>query len=452
LFNIIIVGRPNVGKSTLFNRLTHSKAAIIEDTPGVTRDWQEKPGNIGPMHFNVIDTAGLDRVRDASALTNRMTEQTEAVLPYGDVLLFVVDARSGVTATDSFFARWLKKQNKPVILIANKAEGKSGEAGANEAFSLGFGAAVKISAAHNEGMIGLYETLLPYYEKHENEQLNLSQDEEEKNSPIKIAIVGRPNAGKSTLINNILGANRLLTGPEAGITRDAIEIKWEWRGHEIALIDTAGLRRRTNITTPLEKFSATDSLQAINFSQIVIILMDIREALEKQDLYIINEVINEGRAVLLAFNKCDSLSARELKKYQQEIAYKLEHNLPHVFGIGEVYLSALKDKNFNMLFEEAISVYHKWDTRLPTAKLNEWLSVATEKHPLPMNKNGKRMRIKYITQYKKRPPTFILFTTSADIPDSYIKYLTKDMRAHFNMQGVPIRIVTRKKDNPYEKK
>lgn len=438
MLKVAIIGRPNVGKSTLFNRLCGKKLAIIHDSPGVTRDRKYGKASIGPMDFFLTDTAGLENAKDGS-IQAKMLEQTEFAAREADVILFVIDGRVGVTPNDRFFAKWLHKSGFKTILVVNKCEGSHASSGITEAHSLGFGEAVCVSAEHGEGMVDLFDVLLPYEQEDEDT---------EDDKCVSIAIVGRPNAGKSTLINALVGQNRVITGPEAGITRDSIAIDWEFRGHKIKIIDTAGIRKKKNIDSDLEQLSYRDAKHAIDFANIVVLVIDAMSPLEKQDLAIANMAIDEGRAIIIATNKSDQMKSG--KNPKNEIELLIEESLPNIRGIKNIFISALKKQNLNALIDETLQVYKKWNYRISTAKLNKWLIDATAFHPIPLGSNHRPIRIKYVTQAKTRPPTFIMFANHpTEIEESYWRYLTNSLRANFGFEGVPIRILKRKADNPY---
>lgn len=456
MLTVAIIGRPNVGKSTLFNRLTGSKHALVDDTPGVTRDRREGQGRIADLSFRLIDTAGLEEAEEAS-LENRMMQQTSYAVDEADVCLFVVDGRSGLTPADTFFANWIRKQNKPVILLVNKCEGHQGYTGFSEAARLGFKEIAAISAEHGEGMGDIYDALGSIQEKisasisdEEVEELTISNSKEDDKA-LQIAIIGRPNSGKSTLLNAFLGCDRVLTGTEAGITRDSISIDWQYKDKAVRLIDTAGLRRRSNVKQKLEKLSAADTLRAVRFSHVVLMMVDATQALEKQDLSIASHAIEEGRALVLGVNKWDLI--RKRKEYLDELNYKLETQLPDIKGVPVVTLSALKNENIEKLLDAAFEAYDVWNRRIETGELNRWLRAAESQHLPPLGKNNRRIRLKYITQGNTRPPTFTLFSNLPEsLPKSYARYLITSLREAFNIPGVPVRLLLRKSANPYENK
>lgn len=443
-FTVAIIGRPNVGKSTLFNRLVGKKLALVDDTPGVTRDRREGEARIGSLKFKIIDTAGLEESFDDS-LEGRMRQQTEMALAEADVALMLIDARSGVTPLDEHFGNWIRKAPIPVILAANKAEGKSGEHGLLESYKLGLGDPIALSAEHGEGMGELFDALLPFEEK--TAQI---EDAEEAEKPLQLAIVGRPNAGKSTLVNYLIGEDRMLTGPEAGVTRDAIAVEWEFEGRAIKLVDTAGLRKKARVQKKLEKLSVADSLRVIKMAEVVVLMVDAELTFEKQDLTIASHVIEEGRALVLAVNKWDTV--RDRQGALKLIRDRLSISLPQVRGIPIVTLSARTGRGVEKLLPKVLEIYELWNTRISTAKLNRWLEHMLEQHPPPMAK-GRRLKIRYMTQVKARPPTFSLFMSSrGELPESYLRYLVNGLREDFDLPAVPIRISPRTGKNPYAKK
>lgn len=440
-FTVAIIGRPNVGKSTLFNRLVGKRLALVDDTPGVTRDRREGEGSLGSLKFKVIDTAGLEEAFDDS-LEGRMRRQTEAALGEADVALMLYDARIGVSPMDKHFAGWLRKAEIPVILVANKCEGKIAHAELSDAYSMGLGDPLPISAEHGEGLGDLFDFLLPF-EKGEVEEIAA------KDRPLHLAVIGRPNAGKSTLVNKLIGEERLLTGPEAGVTRDSIAVEWEYEGQKIKLVDTAGIRKRARVQKKLEKLSVADSLRVINLAEVVVLVIDADVSFEKQDLTLAAHVINEGRALVVAVNKWDTVKDRPAML--QHIRDKLQVSLPQVRGVPVVTLSAISGRGLEKLLPSVLEVYELWNKRVPTSRLNRWLELMLEKHPPPMAK-GRRLKVRYMTQVKARPPTFSLFMSSrGELPESYIRYLINGLREDFDMPAVPIRLFPRTGNNPYAK-
>jgi len=461
-----IVGRPNVGKSTLFNRLAGRRVAIVADTPGVTRDRQDAVARLGELSFRLFDTAGLEEVAGESTEA-RMRAQTDRAVADADVVLFLIDARAGVTPMDAHFARALRATRKPVILIANKAEGRAGESGVLDAYALGLGEPVAVSAEHGEGMSDLLEALRPHAEAQAaaqpwNPALETGADagedglepEEDPSEgrpagPIQLAIVGRPNAGKSTLVNRLLGDERMLTGPEPGLTRDAIASDWDYEGHRIRLVDTAGMRRRARIEEDLERLAVRDSLDAVRLAQVVVLVIDGERGMDRQDLTIAAHVAEEGRAMVLAVNKWDLVPDRAA--CLKEIEERLEISLTQVRGIPIVTLSALSGRHVDRLMPAVLAQYERWNRRLSTSILNRWIAEAQEMHPPPAV-SGRRLRIRYITQAKARPPTFALFVNKPEeLPDSYLRYLANGLRQSFDLAGVPLRLMTRRGKNPYVK-
>jgi GTPase len=449
---VAIVGRPNVGKSTLFNRLVGKRLALVDDRPGVTRDRREGEARLGDLAFRVVDTAGLEEA-DEETLVGRMRAQTEAAIGDADVILFLVDARVGILPADRPFAELVRRSGKPVILVANKAEGGAGMAGAYEAFSLGLGDPVPLSAEHGEGLADLFEALMPHFPDPTAGAADLEEDDEpsqeDPGKPLQVAIVGRPNSGKSTLINRMVGAERLLTGPEAGITRDSISLDWRWRGRPIRLFDTAGLRKRARVEDKLEKLSVADALRAVRFAEVVVVLLDATIPFEKQDLSIVDLVEQEGRALVIGVNKWDLVADQPgLLKDMKEKAARL---LPQVKGAPVVPLSGLSGSGIDQLMRAVTDVYGTWNRRIPTAKLNEWLGTAIGANPPPAV-SGRRIKIRYMTQVKSRPPHFAFFGNQLEaLPKSYARYLVNALREAFDLPGVPIRVSLRTGKNPYEK-
>jgi GTP-binding protein len=451
-FAIAIIGRPNVGKSTLFNRLVGQKLALVDDQPGVTRDRREGEARLGDLTFTIIDTAGLDEGVKGS-LTARMQEQTETAIKSADALMFLIDARAGLTPADRAFADFARRANKPVLLLANKSEGKHGEAGAMEAYALGLGEPIQVSAEHGEGLGELYDALralMPEPAEEEPAQDDGEGDEEDTQKPIRVAIVGRPNAGKSTLINRLLGEERLLTSPEAGTTRDAIAVEIAWQGRGFRVFDTAGLRRRSRIEEKLEKLSVADALRAVRFAEVVVLMIDAERRFEEQDLRIADLIEREGRALVIAVNKWDLMDG----KGGQIAALRTDadHWLPQVAGVPVVAVSGLMGDGIDRLMRAIEQAYAVWNKRVPTAALNRWFEQATSANPPPAV-SGRRLKLNYITQTKARPPSFVLFCSRADaVPDSYLRYLVNSLRAAFDLPGTPVRITLREKQNPFAHK
>lgn len=461
---VALVGRPNVGKSTLFNRLVGKKLALVDDTPGVTRDRRVGDGRLGDLAFQVIDTAGLEEA-DPGTLEGRMRAQTETAIREADVILFMIDGRAGVTPLDKHFSDMIRRMDREVILVANKAEGRAVEAGLMEAFELGLGAAIAISAEHGEGMADLYDAVREALEgrlgfaepESEEAVVNLDVDEEgnlvepQELRPMRITVTGRPNAGKSTLINRMIGEDRLLTGPEAGITRDSISVDWEWNGREVKLFDTAGIRRKARVQEKLEKLSVADALRAIKFAEVVVVLLDATIPFEKQDLRITDLIVREGRALVIALNKWDLVEDRAAKL--RELREECERLLPQVRGVELVTLSGLNGQGIDKLMQAVMRAHEVWNTRISTGRLNRWLTGLLEHHPPPAVA-GRRLKIRYITQAKTRPPMFIVFGSRPELmPESYIRYLSNGLRETFEMPGTPIRVQMRSGgDNPFDKK
>ncbi len=449
MFTIAIIGRPNVGKSTLFNRLVGQKLALVDDLPGVTRDRREGEARLGDLAFTVIDTAGLDEGAKGS-LTARMQEQTETAIELADALFFVIDARVGLTPTDRAFADFARRANKPVLLLANKSEGKHGEAGAMESYALGLGDPIQISAEHGEGMGELYDAVSQLVPPASDEDEHEETDEERAQRPIRVAIVGRPNAGKSTLINHLLGEERLLTSPEAGTTRDSIAVEIDWKGRGFRIYDTAGLRRRARIEEKLEKLSVADALRAVRFAEVVVLMMDAQNRFEEQDLRIADLIEREGRALVIAVNKWDLMDGKPGQI--SALRADADHWLPQVAGAPIVAVSGLMGEGIDRLMEAIVRAYAVWNKRVPTSALNRWFEQAIAASPPPAV-SGRRLKLNYITQTKARPPSFVLFCSRADaIPQSYLRYLTNSLRDTFDLPGTPVRITLREKANPFAHK
>ncbi|MET1755550.1 ribosome biogenesis GTPase Der [Novosphingobium sp. RD2P27] len=451
---VIIIGRPNVGKSTLFNRLVGKRLALVDDQPGVTRDRRFGDAELLGLKFQIVDTAGWED-EDAETLPGRMRQQTEAALRTAHVALFVMDARAGLTPLDEEISRWLRGSPVPVILVANKAEGRAGEGGLLEAYSLGLGDPVAISAEHGEGMADLFEALLPHLDPLQEDENDEEFDEEALlQGPLKLAIVGRPNAGKSTLINKLLGQDRLLTGPEAGITRDSIAIDWEWTARNgevrpVRLIDTAGMRKKAQVIEKLEKLSVADARHAIDFAEVVVLLLDATRGLEHQDLKIASMVLEEGRALMIAINKWDV--AEEASSLFQGIRAALDDGLAQVRGVPMFAVSARTGKGLDDMIKAAFDLREAWSRRVTTSALNRWFDDALAANPPPAP-GGKRIKLRYITQAKTRPPGFVLFGTRLDmLPESYKRYLINSIRRELSFEAVPIRLTLRSPKNPFKK-
>ena len=446
-FTAVIVGRPNVGKSTLFNRLVGRRLALVDDRPGVTRDRREGNAQLGDLVFKVIDTAGLDDA-EGDSLSARIQAQTAAAIAQADAVLFLVDARAGATAADRPFADLVRKSGKPTIVLANKSEGREGELGALDAYALGLGEPIPISAEHGEGLAGLYDALraaLP--EATAAETRNGDRATAASEQPIRLAIVGRPNTGKSTLINRLLGEERLLTGPEAGITRDAIAVDLDWQGRHFRIHDTVGLRRRSRIDEKLEKLAVADALNAVRFAEVVIVLIDAEAPFEEQDIRIADLVEREGRALVIAVNKWDLIEPEPgaLSRLRAEV----DRLLPQIKGVALAVLSAKTGQGLDRLIQAVVDAYAVWNKRIPTAALNRFLAKATASHP-PQALRGRRLRLDYMTQPKARPPTFVLFASRASaLPETYRRYLINGLRDNFALPGTPVRLTLRTKANPY---
>lgn len=481
---IAIIGRPNVGKSTLFNRLVGKRLALVDDTPGVTRDRREGSARLADLRFRIIDTAGLEE-GDQASLGGRMRRQTEAALSGAHLVIFMVDARSGITPLDTHFASWLRTRSVPVLLVVNKAEGTRGHQGAYEAYSLGLGDPIAISAEHGEGLSDLYQAIVEAMEGSDvdlrpdetaaaarAERQELEQQEQQADSmtgdldegnldyefedpdeevedekPLRLAIVGRPNAGKSTLINHLVEEDRLLTGPEAGLTRDSIAVDWDYDGLAIKLFDTAGLRRRSRVVEKLEKLSVNDTLRAIRFAEVVVLLLDAVQGIDKQDLKIASMVVDEGRALVIALNKWDTVDDR--LKTERSVSDALTRSLPQLKGVSVVPISATTGQGVAKLMPAVLDALGLWNSRIRTAEFNRWLEAVTEAHPPPAA-DGRATRMRYGAQIKTRPPTFTIFTNHPKaVPDSYMRYLENQLRQDFKLPGVPIRLYLRASKNPF---
>ncbi len=459
--NIAIIGRPNVGKSTLFNRLVGKKLALVDDRPGVTRDRREGAANLLGLEFNIIDTAGYED-EDAKSLPGRMRHQTELAVAGAELALFVIDGRAGLTPLDEEIARWLRGSKTPVVLLVNKAEGKAAESGILESYALGFGDPIPLSAEHGDGIADLFQAIRPYVEAFEA----AAQDEPvDESSPLKLAIVGRPNAGKSTLINKMLDEDRLITGPEAGITRDSIAVEWVWYDNaltedekldgvepnrKVRLIDTAGMRKRAKVEDKLEKLSVADAKRAIDFAEVVVLLLDATKGLEAQDLRIADQTIQEGRCLVIAINKWDV--AEGPSQLFNGIRAALDDGLAQVRDVPMIAVSAFTGKGIDQLMKAAFNTRRIWSQRVPTGQLNRWFEDAIDDNPPPAP-GGKRIKLRYITQAKTRPPSFVIFGTRVDdLPESYRRYLTNGIRKKLGFGGVPIRLIIRSPKNPYHDK
>ena len=484
---VAIVGRPNVGKSTLFNRLAGKKLALVHDLPGVTRDRKEVTTKLKDLELTVIDTAGYEEA-PAGQMEERMWQQTRRAIEESDAVLFLFDARAGMLAYDEHFADLVRRSKKPVFLLANKCEGRTLEQGIYEAYKLGLGDPIIFSAEHNIGFDELYlglkeleeklaadadksagragyiaaeagesagraeeptEERVPAGKAGEENERDMDEDKTQslKKRPIQVAIVGRPNVGKSTLVNALLGDERMLTGPEAGLTRDAISSRWEWKGWTINLVDTAGLRKQARVSGAIEKMSVESTMYAANMAQVVILVLDADGVLDKQDLTIARKVLDEGRALVIAVNKWDIADKKEAL---QKLNDKLETSLTQAEGVPTVTISALRKKGLDKLFSAVIKVYQRWNVRIPTAPLNKWFRDVQEMNPAPLGKNKRRIKLRYITQAKTRPPSFYIFSSNPEgLPDSYLRFLTNQLRETFDLKGIPLRITVRKSDNPY---
>ena len=444
-FTVAIVGRPNVGKSTLFNRLAGKRLALVDDQPGLTRDRREAEADIGSCTITLVDTAGLEP--GDKGLTARMRQQTEAAIDQADLVLFLIDARAGVIAADEIFAELVRASGKPVILAANKSEGRAAEPGFYEAFALGLGEPLPVSAEHGLGIGDVTDAIAQAYEARDGEAGAEAETEGEGARPLRIAIVGRPNVGKSTLVNALLGEERMITGPEAGITRDAIASEIEWDGRPLRLFDTAGLRRKARVEGKAEELSVGDTLRAIRFAEVVVLLLDAEQPFEKQDLQIAALIAQEGRALVIAVNKWDLV--RERERRLAELREMCQRLLPQVKGVALMTVSAVSGKGLDKLMDAVLAADEMWNKRLPTHALNQWLGAAVDAHPPPAVA-GRRIRLRYMTQANARPPTFVVFCSQPKaLPDSYVRYLVNGLREAFDLPGVPIRLNLRKGKNPY---
>ena len=454
---VVIVGRPNVGKSTLFNRLVGRKLALVDDTPGVTRDRREGAAQLFDLDFTIVDTAGFEDA-DAASLAGRMRAQTDAALGEADVALLVFDARAGVTPLDRHFAQWLRSHDMKVLLVANKAEGRAGEGGVAESYELGLGAPIQISAEHGEGLADLYEALMPILDpivaanalpEEEPDERPEAEEARRYAEPLKFAIVGRPNAGKSTLINRLLGQDRLVVGPEAGITRDSIAIPWEYNGRAVRLIDTAGLRKRARVIDKLEKMSVADTKHAVDFAEVVVLLLDATLGLEAQDLRIADLVLSEGRGLIVALNKWDI--AADQSSLFQGVRKALDEGLAQIKGVPLLTVSGQTGKGLDTLMKVAFEARDAWSRRVSTSALNRWFEAALDRNPPPAP-HGRRIKLRYATQVTSRPPTFVVFGNRTDeLPESYRRYLVNGLRDELGFEGVPIRLTFRGGKNPFDK-
>ncbi|MGB2141674.1 MAG: ribosome biogenesis GTPase Der [Candidatus Puniceispirillaceae bacterium] len=465
---VAIVGRPNVGKSTLYNRLTGTRHAIVDDQPGVTRDRREGDASLAAMRFRLIDTAGLENAQPGS-LEDRMRKQTELAVSQADVTMLVIDGRSGLLPDDLFFARQIRKAGANVIVLVNKCEGQAGQSVLAEAWQLGLGEPVPISAAHGDGLSGLYDALLDAVtslgrgdelfdddidDAFDDEQIDSSEEPEEevwfdkeKDLPIRVAVVGRPNMGKSTLVNSLIGEDRLLTGPEAGITRDSITLPFIHNDREFRLVDTAGIRRQARVTDKVEKLMVTDASRSIQFARVCILMLDARQPPHKQDMVIARQITDEGRALVIAANMWDDVADKQ--KALSQIYDRLETSLAQVRGVPVVPISGMYGRGFDKLLKAVEDMHAIWNMRISTGRLNRWLEPMLEAHPPPLSQ-GRRLRIRYMTQVKTRPPTFALFASKpVDLPESYLRYLIGGLRQDFGLEGIPIRMILRKGKNPY---
>lgn len=444
MLKVAIIGRANVGKSTLFNRLVGRKVALVHDEPGVTRDRRIHTAKLYDLPMEIIDTAGFEYTTTDS-IEKRMWQQTQKAILDADAVLFLIDARDGLQPFDEHLAKLVRQMNKPVILLANKCEGTLQENSIFDAYKLGFGQPITFSAEHGIGLNDLYDALKEIAE-------NLPEDNEltentKKDQPLYLAIVGRPNVGKSTLVNALLGDERMLTGPEAGVTRDAIATMWQYNGHAVQLVDTAGLRKHAKIENDLEKLSAASTKKAVDLAQVVVLVLDADGVLDKQDLTIARQVLDEGRALVIAVNKWDIANRTEVL---QKLNYKLQTSLTQASGVPTVTISALRKENLDKLMRAVFKIYERWNKRIPTSPLNQWFADVMSENPPPLGKNKRRIKLRYITQAKNRPPSFVIFSSNPEgLPESYLRYLTNSLRETFDLGGIPIRINVRKTNNPY---
>lgn len=455
---VAIVGRPNVGKSTLFNRLIGRRSALVHDRPGVTRDRREGAAQIGDLAFTAVDTAGFEDA-EADTLEGRMRKQTEKAVADADVALFLVDARAGITTLDEQFADLLRRSRTPVVLVANKCEGKGQDEAFYDAYRLGLGDALAVSAEHGQGLDAIYDALRPYVpdleaaSDDEDDAAESAPSPEENfddpERPIQLAIIGRPNTGKSTLVNRLLGEDRVLTGPEPGVTRDAIHIDWTFNGRRIRLVDTAGVRRKARITDAVEKLSVSETFNAVRLAEVVVLVLDAESPLDKQELTLARHVVDEGRALVVAVNKWDLV--KDKNKTLIEIQERLAESLAQVRGVPLITFSAKTGQRVDTMMETVLKIHRVWNTHVATNALNRWLSAMTQAHPPPLSAHKQRIKLRFISQVKTRPPSFVIFSTRAvDLPEAYTRYLTNGLRDSFGLDGVPIRITLRKPKNPFD--